>query len=379
MTSPIADSYNKLNLTIAGTAWKDGGFPADTVYIKIDGGSYMEIPVQGDNTWSTNVVLSSTGPHTLYYYCVVDSTNSSQNYIRPFNAWDFQYLHTFGGKGIGSGQISNRIPSIELDDNFFLYIVDEDNFRIHKFNYNGTCFATSGGLGTGNYQYGEIYGYGPQGIAFHPGSSPKKISVVDLGNDKIKTFDVNTTPVSFGYLSSWASASLGITGKIDSDGTYIYTTGWSTNPKIKKFTIDGTYITEWGVLGSGSTQLSSGSKGIKVSGGKVYVADSGNNKVIIFSTDGTYITNFGSYGTLPGKFSSPEGIDVDNNYIYVADSANYRIQVFNKTTYNYIISYNFNNTFGYLTDIKVWDTWGTNNIFVADATHSEVYRFMLKK
>jgi hypothetical protein len=98
---------------------------------------------------------------------------------------------------------------------------------------------------------------------------------------------------------------------------------------VQKFTADGTFLTQWGSLGSAPGQLG-WPKGIAVDGsGKVYVADSGNGRVQAFTADGAYLAQWGSYGSEPGQFDDPSDIAVDaSGTVYVADTGNHRIQVF---------------------------------------------------
>lgn len=47
-----------------------------------------------------------------------------------------------------------------------------------------------------------------------------------------------------------------------------------------------------------------------------------------FTSMGTYLTEWGSVGTAPGEFTSPFGVCVDGSLIYVVDTYNNRIQKF---------------------------------------------------
>ena len=63
-------------------------------------------------------------------------------------------------------------------------------------------------------------------------------------------------------------------------------------------------------------------------GGKVYLADSGNNRIEVFSSSGAYLNqwNGASSGT---AFNVPYGVAADSsNNIYVADTYNQRIVKF---------------------------------------------------
>ena len=60
----------------------------------------------------------------------------------------------------------------------------------------------------------------------------------------------------------------------------------------------------------------------------VYVADHDLHKIQKFTLDGTFVDQWGSFGTHDGEFKSPNGIAVDDNFVYVVDSQNYKIQKF---------------------------------------------------
>ncbi|MCX5800056.1 MAG: 6-bladed beta-propeller [Candidatus Eisenbacteria bacterium] len=71
-------------------------------------------------------------------------------------------------------------------------------------------------------------------------------------------------------------------------------------------------------------------RGIAVdASGNVYVGDTCNHRIQVFTSSGTYITEWGGLGTGPGQFQGPHGIAFDaSGNVYVADKGNYRIQVF---------------------------------------------------
>jgi hypothetical protein len=64
--------------------------------------------------------------------------------------------------------------------------------------------------------------------------------------------------------------------------------------------------------------------------GNIYVADGfGNSRIAKYDKNGTWIKNWGSIGSGPGQFNIVHGIAIDaQGNIYVADRGNRRIQVF---------------------------------------------------
>src|SRR5262249_30036336 len=66
-----------------------------------------------------------------------------------------------------------------------------------------------------------------------------------------------------------------------------------------------------------------------VTGGEIYVVDTGNERVQVFGLDGTFKRAFGGHGSEPGKLLEPVGIALGKGgRVYVADSGNARISVF---------------------------------------------------
>ena len=51
--------------------------------------------------------------------------------------------------------------------------------------------------------------------------------------------------------------------------------------------------------------------------GRIYVADTGNHRVQVFWENGTFFRQFGSYGSGPGRFSSPRGIITNLRKIFM--------------------------------------------------------------
>ena len=91
--------------------------------------------------------------------------------------------------------------------------------------------------------------------------------------------------------------------------------GMDTNMRIVKFSRDGTYIGEWGRLGSAPGELD-GAHGLAFdSAGRLFVADRGNQRVQIFDQDGNFIDAWTQFGSPSGLFVTPDDV------LYVADLA----------------------------------------------------------
>lgn len=105
----------------------------------------------------------------------------------------------------------------------------------------------------------------------------------------------------------------------------------SGNNRVEVFNIAGVYQRKWGSSGTGNGQFSGGTA-INVYGGEVYTADGGiNHRIQVFTTAGVYQRKWGSSGTGDGQFQIPMSCFGYGGEIYVADLGGMgdRIQVFN--------------------------------------------------
>ena len=98
---------------------------------------------------------------------------------------------------------------------------------------------------------------------------------------------------------------------------------------IKKFNIDGSFITQFGTGGSAEGQFRD-PHGLVVSiAGQLYVCDAGNDRIQVFQND-KFVFLFGRRGSQPGDLDYPKCITMNNaeSQLFLADTNNHRIQVF---------------------------------------------------
>lgn len=256
-----------------------------------------------------------------------------------------------------------RVPvpygiTIDLAGN--VYIVDDANNRIQKFDSRGNLITQWGRGGT--RKWGEIdraidRAEGrfsrPRGVAVDSGGY---IYVADSGNNRIQKFDSNGT-----FITQWGGPGSGegefkqpTDVAVDSRG-YIYVAD-SGNDRIQKFDGNGAFIARWGSNGSGDGQFNVPMAVATDSFRNVYVADSRNKRVQIFESNGTFITKLAGTGTGKGLFS-PVGVAVDpDGNIYIADSNNRVMQKFD-------IERNF---------VTRWGSYGSDNIAFDNLTATAV-------
>ncbi|HMC81053.1 MAG TPA: NHL repeat-containing protein, partial [Acidimicrobiia bacterium] len=161
--------------------------------------------------------------------------------------------------------------------------------------------------------HAEMY---PSGMEIAPDGS---VVVADTGNNQVAKYTAQGTPV-------WRIGRHGsATGQfdnprdagVDSAGN-IYIAD-SRNSRIVKLSSAGAWL---GTFSGPAGDLISFPLGVSVSGGKVYVADTGKNKIRVFDTSGTQaLAITASTGTC--AFSAPRDADADAaGNIYVA---NYKV------------------------------------------------------
>jgi len=229
-----------------------------------------------------------------------------------------------------------------------------------------------GSEGTGTSQFGSP---GPFGIAY--GGPSSHIYVTDNGNNRVEEFTQAGTFVrQWGFLGTGNgqfNVSMGI--DVNSSG-YVYVADYN-NHRIQVFTSTGGFVRKWGIHGSGDGEFSY-PYGIAVNrlNDHVYVTEAGNNRVQEFTADGTFVRKWGSFGGSDGQFYNPRGIAVDaDDFVYVADTENDRIQVFNKTG-AFVRKWgslgNGKGEFNAPFDIEVY---GWSDVYVADYTNARIQKF----
>lgn len=279
-------------------------------------------------------------------------------FFTGIQAQTYNYVSQFGNNGNSNGQFSNPV-GITMDSAGDLYVVDQGNNRIQKFDSNGNYIMQFGsGLDTpvgvivdgfGNiyvasYNNDQVHKYGPAGnLIFLFGisgsgdgefSGPTHLAldnagnvyVLDKFNNRVQKFDP-----SGNYISQFGSAGSG-NGQlnwpsgisIDASGN-IYI-GDSGNNRVQKFMANGNYLLQFGSLGGAMDHIN----GLKTdASGNVFVVDDYNSRVQKFTSTGVFLNSFGTYGSTNGQFFLPYDVVLNNlQEVFVADAGNHRIQKF---------------------------------------------------
>ena len=230
------------------------------------------------------------------------------------------FLVAWGSPGAAPAQFASPV-GVSTDVLGDVYVADQGNHRIQKFDRLGNYVTRWGGPGNGNGQFNS-----PTGVATDPSGN---VYVADNGNHRIQKFSRTGS-----YLAQWGGPGSGNAQfnsptdvAIDADGNvYVVDQG---NQRVQKFTSAGAFTSTWGTPGNGPGQFS-GPYGIATGpGGHVYVADQGNQRIQKFTADGAFLIHFGSVGSGDGQFTNPTGITTDAvGNVYVTDLGNHRIVKF---------------------------------------------------
>ena len=236
---------------------------------------------------------------------VMDQFN---NRIQKFNSIG-TFITKWGSEGWTDGKFEYPL-GIAVDSSGNVYVLDNQKYQVQKFNSTGTFLTKWGSEGSGEGQF----------------SSPRGVAVDSSGNVYVSDIlNVQKFRSTGEFLAKWVIDGSGVA--VDSSGN-IYVADTSNN-RIQKFNSTGAFLGRWGIQGTGDGQFNS-PYGVAVDSlGNVYVTDLDNNRIQKFNSTGAFLAKWGTLGSGDGQFNQPEGIAVDSSgYVYVADYENNRIQKF---------------------------------------------------
>lgn len=291
-----------------------------------------------------------------------------------------------GASLLHGGEFISPLYGIALDQQGSIFVVDNGNNRIQKFDNNGNFIVLWGNFGSANGNF-----HNPTGVAC---DADGNVYVVDTNNHRIQKFDgkLGQYLMKFGsrgngegqFSSPWGVA-------VDRVRGYVYVVD-SANFRVQKFDHMGEFVMQWGSFGNNDGQFYF-PRGVAVdpSDGAVYVVDMGNHRIQKFDTSTNVlpqlITKWGGsmeaghasspQAQEPGQLRSPWGIAVDGHGdVYVTDTGNQRVQKFDREG-NFITQWGgfgsvdgqFNFPFGIAVDAR-------GSVFVADSSNTRVQQFL---
>ena len=140
----------------------------------------------------------------------------------------------------GNGQFSNP-TGVAFDSDDHLYVVDIDNHRVQKFTIDGKYLFQFGGEGSEN---GKLKS--PRGLAVHN----HKVYVADFYNKRISVFQTDGK-----FHHTIGSGQLGDPYDVTVNGNNQLLVADYAHHCIYTFTLDGDYVGEFGICGTGRGQL----------------------------------------------------------------------------------------------------------------------------
>jgi streptogramin lyase len=291
----------------------------------------LPVPVPGRSGAKETLEVMGLSNETTYYLgiAVMDESGNVSGLSNIATATTLgppKFLLEWGsGPGSADGEFSGPV-SVAVDASGNVYVSDQGNHRIQKFDSDGNLLTKWGSQGSADGQFNR-----PWGIAV---DSRGDIYVADDLNHRVQKFNGDGT-----FLTKWGSPGSG-DGQFDRptdiavDASGNVFVADSKNIRIQKFDRDGAFSTKWGSEGSGDGQFSAGEKFVAVDpSGNVYVSEHFGYRVQKFDGDGTFLTKWGSgaFGGDDGEFDGSNGVAVDaTGCVYVADQFNDRIQKFDE-------------------------------------------------
>jgi tripartite motif-containing protein 71 len=291
-----------------------------------------------------------------------------------------------GASLLHGGEFMAPIYGLCVDQQGSLFVVDNGNNRVQKFDNAGNFIILWGNFGSANSNF-----HNPTGIAC---DGKGDVWVVDTNNHRVQKFDGKLG----GYLMKFGSRGNG-EGQfnspwgiaVDRVRGYVYVVD-SANFRVQKFDMNGEFIMSWGSFGNGDGQFYF-PRGVAVdqTDGFVYIVDMGNHRIQKFDTSTNVLpqllTKWGGsaepgHASSPlaqeaGQLRSPWGITVDGaGDVYVSDTGNHRVEKFDKEG-NFITQWGgfgngkgqFNFPYGIAVDVK-------GSVFIVDSGNTRVEQFM---
>ena len=271
---------------------------------------------------SQGIAVDSNG--SVY---VADTVNSRIQKFSPNGG------HLITWTTFGEDEIPFSVPKdVVVDTNGNIYIL-HINWVI-KLDASGNLLDTWGSTdGTPGSEEGQFWG--PLGITVH--NSTGYVYVADTYNHRIQKFTTEGSFEDMWPVGSQYSLPVGVT--TDNDGNVYVLIQNFDDKAVQKFTQNGDLRGTWGEAGTGDGQFGRcqdcpaayypGPYGIATDGSAyLYIADTLNNRIQQFDLDGTFVSKWGVFGTGTGQLNLPHGIAVYGDKIYVVDHSNHRVQVF---------------------------------------------------
>lgn len=254
---------------------------------------------------------------TALFLWLASLSSSAQEYASAM-------VSQWGEFGDKPGQF--KYPTmIASDKNSNIFVVDQHNHRIQKFDSDGNFILMWGKSGDANGEFNF-----PYGVAVN---SKGDVFVSDMNNNRIQKFSPDGK-----FISSTGSYGT-------EDGKLKYPYGMAIDEKdilyvidafnyrIQKFDSDLKFLSKWGNQESIGFKLYMPHEITISKEGIIILSDRQNHRISFFTKDGVLVKRIGEYGegrdSGGNQFSEPHGVAVDEfGYFYICDRYNFRIHKF---------------------------------------------------
>jgi len=147
------------------------------------------------------------------------------------------------------------------------------------------------------------------------------VVIIDDTNKEVIMFDKNLKLIrTFGQGSG--DSKLHNPAGVAVGHNVIAVSEWSDHV-VRKFTLQGDYLSKFGSRGSGDGQFNNPQGLTFNSKGLLYVVEFTNCRVQVFDGNNKFLFKFGSYGSNPGQFQCPRYIALDSSdQVYVTNCSN---------------------------------------------------------
>jgi tripartite motif-containing protein 71 len=200
--------------------------------------------------------------------------------------------------------------AVEADGS--ILTVDSYNQAIHKYDSAGNQIWTYTGKGTTALNHPEGIALGQNGTIYVADYLKKRVVMLD---------DLGTSVSYLGTFGSGLKEPSGVA--VDPTTGNVFVSDYS-GADVVEFNSAGTEIRTIG--GAGTSQALENPADVVLDGTYLYVSDSKLNQVLVYlEADGSAQGVFGGTGSGPAQFSVPIGLALSGGDLYVADSGNDRI------------------------------------------------------
>ncbi|OGC05437.1 hypothetical protein A2230_07045 [candidate division WOR-1 bacterium RIFOXYA2_FULL_36_21] len=251
------------------------------------------------------------------------SVDTANNQIKKFDS-SGNLLIAYGSFGSEAGQF-NQPQGIAVDSNGYIYIVDTGNQRIQKLFDDGKTISfvktidNVPELADPTFLFPRSIRVNNDGDIFIVDTAKNRIIKYSTGALIGSNKEKGVSAQSVGSFSPIFDSPYG--ADIDIDG-YIYIADTENN-KIKKFSMDGNLLLEFGSAGQKEGQFLYPYDVAVDLNKNIYVADTGNHRIQKFDKLGGFVSFFGTMGSLDGQFIAPRGLfSTNSGYLYVVGADN---------------------------------------------------------